>query len=58
LRNTAAKGNRRLGLNLVDSKSNRDAVGARIFYQAEDPKRSGVEVGGAVFFVVTAMRTE
>jgi hypothetical protein len=49
LRNTAAKGNHWLGLKLVGKKSNRDAVGARISYQAGDLKRQRMKVGGGSF---------
>jgi len=49
LRNTAAKGNHWLGLKLVGRKSNRDAVGARLSYQAGDLKRSRMKVSGGSF---------
>ena len=49
LRNTAAKTNHWLGINLVGRKSNRDAVGARVTYQAGDLKRSRMKVGGGSF---------
>jgi enediyne biosynthesis protein E4 len=49
LRNTAAKGNHWLGIKLVGKKSNRDAVGARITYQAGDLKRSRTKVGGGSY---------
>ena len=49
LRNTAAKGNHWLGIKLVGRKSNRDAVGARVTYQAGDLKRSKMKVGGGSF---------
>ena len=49
LRNTAAKGNHWLGIKLVGRKANRDAVGARITYQAGDLKRSRMKVGGGSF---------
>ena len=49
LRNTAVKGNRRLGLKLVGRKANRDAVGARISYQTGTLERSGMKVGGGSF---------
>jgi enediyne biosynthesis protein E4 len=39
LRNHAGKQNHWLGINLVGTKSNRDAIGARITYQAGDLKR-------------------
>jgi enediyne biosynthesis protein E4 len=40
LRNTAARGKHWLGIELVGKKANRDAVGARITFQAGDLKRS------------------
>ncbi len=49
LRNDAAKENHWLGLNLVGAKSNRDAIGARITYQAGDMKRTRMKVGGGSF---------
>ncbi|HEX3438486.1 MAG TPA: CRTAC1 family protein [Pseudacidobacterium sp.] len=49
LRNTAAKDNHWLGIKLVGKKSNRDAVGARVTYQAGDMKRSRIKVGGGSF---------
>jgi len=49
LRNHAAKQNHWLGLNLVGTKSNRDAIGARITYQAGDLKRHRMKVGGGSF---------
>jgi hypothetical protein len=49
LRNTAAKDNHWLGIKLVGRKSNRDAVGARITYQAGDLKRSRTKVGGGSY---------
>jgi enediyne biosynthesis protein E4 len=49
LRNTAAKGNHWLGIKLVGKKSNRDAIGARITYQAGDLKRSRTKVGGGSY---------
>ena len=49
LRNTAAKDNHWLGIKLVGKKSNRDAIGARITYQAGDLKRSRTKVGGGSF---------
>ena len=38
-----------LGLRLIGKKSNIDAVGARITYQAGDLKRSSMKVGGGSF---------
>jgi enediyne biosynthesis protein E4 len=49
LRNQAARENHWLGLNLIGTKANRDAVGARITYQAGDLKRSRMKVGGGSF---------
>ena len=40
LRNHAGKDNHWLGVKLVGKKSNRDAIGARVTYQAGDLKRS------------------
>jgi hypothetical protein len=49
LRNNAGKRNHWLGLTLIGTKSNRDAVGARITYQAGDLKRSRMKTGGGSF---------
>jgi enediyne biosynthesis protein E4 len=49
LHNTAARGNHWLGIKLVGKKSNPDAVGARITYQAADMKRSRMKVGGGSY---------
>ncbi len=49
LRNNAGKQNHWLGLNLVGKKSNPDAVGARVAYQAGDLKRSLMKVGGGSY---------
>ncbi len=49
LKNNAAKGNHWVGLHLVGQKSNPDAVGACITYQAADLKRSRMKVGGGSF---------
>jgi enediyne biosynthesis protein E4 len=49
LRNTAAKENHWLGIKLVGKKANRDAVGARIIYQAGTLKRSRTKVGGGSY---------
>ena len=46
LRNNAGRQNHWLGVNLVGKKSNPDAIGARISYQAGDLKRSRMKVGG------------
>lgn len=49
LRNTAAQENHWLGVKLIGTKSNRDAVGARITYQSGDLKRSHMKVGGGSY---------
>jgi enediyne biosynthesis protein E4 len=49
LRNNAAKSNRWLGLKLLGRKSNPDAIGARVTYQAGDLNRTRVKVGGGSF---------
>src|SRR5437868_4216522 len=49
LRNNAGKQNHWLGVGLVGTKANRDAVGARISYQAGDLNRSRMKVGGGSF---------
>jgi len=49
LRNKIGSQNHWLGLKLVGRKSNPDAVGARITYQAADLKRSRSKVGGGSF---------
>ncbi len=49
LHNTAAKGNHWLGIKLVGKRSNRDAIGARVIYQAGDLKRSRTKVGGGSY---------
>jgi hypothetical protein len=49
LRNHAASQNHWLGLRLVGRKSNPDATGARITYQAGDLKRERMKVGGGSF---------
>jgi enediyne biosynthesis protein E4 len=49
LRNTGAAGRHWLGVRLVGKKANRDAVGARITYQAGDLKRTRTKVGGGSF---------
>jgi hypothetical protein len=43
------KQNHWLGVNLVGTKSNRDAVGARLTYQAGDLTRSRMKTGGGSF---------
>ena len=49
LRNAAAQGNHWLGLRLRGKKSNPDAIGARISWQAGDLKRTRLKVGGGSF---------
>jgi hypothetical protein len=49
LKNTASTGNHWLGLLLIGKKSNPDAIGARVTYQAGDLKRSRTKVGGGSY---------
>jgi enediyne biosynthesis protein E4 len=49
LRNNAGGRKHWLGLRLVGRKCNRDAIGARVTYQAGDLKRSRMKVGGGSF---------
>jgi enediyne biosynthesis protein E4 len=49
LRNEIGKANHWLGLKLSGTKSNPDAVGARITYQAGDLKRTVLKVGGGSY---------
>jgi hypothetical protein len=49
LRNDAGKQNHWLGVNLVGTRSNRDAVGASVTYQAGDLRRNRMKVGGGSF---------
>ncbi|HKS82405.1 MAG TPA: CRTAC1 family protein [Candidatus Acidoferrales bacterium] len=49
LRNHAARKNHWLGVHLIGRKSNIDAVGARLTYQAGDLKRHREKVGGGGF---------
>jgi enediyne biosynthesis protein E4 len=49
LRNNVGKENHWLGVRLVGTKSNRDAVGARLTYKAGDLTRSRMKVGGGSF---------
>jgi len=49
LRNNVGAQNHWLGIKLVARKSNPDAVGARITYQAQDLKRSRMKVGGGSY---------
>ncbi len=49
LRNNAARTNHWLGVRLVGKKCNRDAVGARVTWQAGDLRRSVMKVGGGSY---------
>jgi hypothetical protein len=49
LRNNVGKQNHWLGVQLVGTKANRDAVGARLTYQAGDLTRSRMKIGGGSF---------
>ena len=49
LQNQAGRQNHWLGVRLVGHKANRDAIGARITYQAGDLKRARMKVGGGSF---------
>lgn len=49
LRNNTGKNNHWLGVRLAGRKSNPDAVGTRIAYQAGDLKHSRMKVGGGSF---------
>lgn len=49
LKNNLGKKNHWLGVKLVGTKCNRDAVGARVTWQAGDLKRSRMKVGGGSF---------
>jgi enediyne biosynthesis protein E4 len=49
LRNTAAKGNHWLGIRLVGKKANREAIGARVTWQAGNLRRQLFKVGGGSF---------
>ncbi len=49
LRNNAGSQNHWLGISLVGKKSNPDAIGARVTYQAGNPKRSRMKIGGGSY---------
>jgi enediyne biosynthesis protein E4 len=49
LRNQAAQRNHWLGIRLVGTKSNIDAVGAKITYQSGDSRRQRTKVGGGSY---------
>jgi enediyne biosynthesis protein E4 len=49
LHNNTGNQNHWLGLDLIGTKSNHDAIGARITYQAGDMKRSRMKIGGGSY---------
>ena len=49
LRNNVGASNHWLGVRLIGTKSNRDAIGAKVCYQSGDLKRSRTKVGGGSF---------
>jgi len=49
LHNNVGSQNHWLGIRLVGTKSNPDAIGARIIYQAQDLKQQRMKVGGGSF---------
>jgi hypothetical protein len=49
LRNRAARGNHWLGVKLIGTRSNIDAIGASIVYQAGDLRRGRTKVGGGSY---------
>ena len=49
LRNAVGSQNHWLGINLVGTKSNPDAIGARVTYQSGDLKQQRMKVGGGSF---------
>jgi len=49
LKNTAANGNHWLGIRLIGKKSNPDAIGAKITWQAGELKRTRFKVGGGSY---------
>ena len=49
LQNNAGRENHWLGIKLVGKKSNIDAIGARVSYQAGDLKRTRLKVGGGSY---------
>jgi enediyne biosynthesis protein E4 len=49
LRNVAARGNHWLGVHLVGKKTNRDAIGAKVTYNAGDLQRTRLKVGGGSY---------
>jgi enediyne biosynthesis protein E4 len=49
LKNNQGSKNHWLGVNLIGKKSNSDAIGARVTYQAGDLKRSRMKIGGGSY---------
>ena len=49
LRNNVGKDNHWLGVSLIGTKSNRDAIGARLTYKAGDLTRTRMKTGGGSF---------
>jgi enediyne biosynthesis protein E4 len=49
LKNAAASGNHWLDVRLIGKKSNPDAIGARISWQADDLKHSRLKIGGGSY---------
>ena len=49
LRNNVGASNHWLGVKLVGTKSNRDAIGAKVSYQSGDMKRTRIRIGGGSF---------
>jgi len=49
LRNTVGAQNHWLGIKLIGTRSNRDAIGTRITYQAQDLKQGRMKVGGGSY---------
>ena len=49
LRNNAARGNHWLGLRLIGSKANKDAIGAQVTYRSGDLQRHRTIVGGGSY---------
>ncbi len=49
LRNRAARGRHWLGVGLVGRESNRDAIGARVTWQAGDLKRTRTRIAGGSY---------
>jgi enediyne biosynthesis protein E4 len=49
LKNSASRGNRWLGIRLIGKRSNPDAIGARITWQAQNLKRTRLKTGGGSY---------